>query len=602
MRASEVASRLAADPAGVAKHLLPNGRRDGREWVVGSVTGEAGDSLKVCISGSKAGVWCDFATGQSGDLLDLWREVRGVSLVTAIAEAKAYAKVFDRKPERPKKSYSSPNRDGITKLPPQAGEWLSVTRKISEHTAKAFKLAFRNGALMFPYIRDGALISAKYRRIPSKEFYVDADCEPCLFGWQAFPTNSRVCVICEGELDALAFYEFGINALSVPFGGGDGEKQGKWIESEFDRLAVFDQIFLALDNDGPGVEATNEIIKRLGRERCRVVILPHKDANECLIQGVTRETMIQCLVDAKTQDPEELKDASEFSKELEAEFINAELGEIGIRMPWKKVGDRFILRPGEVSVWAGINGHGKSETIGNVVVSALADGWPACVASLEFRPVKWLKRLVRQATATATPSPAYVRHVSQWFREKLWAFDVERGAKSAKILEVFEYGARRYGIKFFIIDNLAKCGFAEDDFNGQKGFVDALTDLAKRYDVHVSLVHHMRKTDSEEKPGGKMDLKGSGGITDMADSVVLVWRNKPKEKEISKLKGATPPPHITDDPDAIVQVCKQRNGEHEPTITLWFDRGSHQYLSKSTYKPRPFVGFSVVANDESVPL
>lgn len=47
-------------------------------------------------------------------------------------------------------------------------------------------------------------------------------------------------------------------------------------------------------------------------------------------------------------------------------------------------------------------------------------------------------------------------------------FDVTGTAKTRRILEVFAYAARRYGIRFFIIDNLAKCGLGEDDYNGQK--------------------------------------------------------------------------------------------------------------------------------------
>jgi len=50
----------------VAEHLLPRGLRQGREWTVGSIDGEPGQSLKVCVSGAKAGTWADFAAGIGG--------------------------------------------------------------------------------------------------------------------------------------------------------------------------------------------------------------------------------------------------------------------------------------------------------------------------------------------------------------------------------------------------------------------------------------------------------------------------------------------------------------------------------------------------------
>src|SRR5690606_5075312 len=181
-------------------------------------------------------------------------------------------------------------------------------------TVAKFKLASRKGALMFPYLRDGDLIAAKYRKVPAKEFYVDADCEPCLFGWQALTGRERAIVLCEGEMDALAFAEYGIPALSVPFGGGKGAKQAQWIEAEFDRLAMFDSLFLAMDDDGPGAEATAEIVQRLGRERCRIVKLPRKDANQCLIDGITREDIRKALGASRTLDPEQLVQASEYGE------------------------------------------------------------------------------------------------------------------------------------------------------------------------------------------------------------------------------------------------------------------------------------------------
>lgn len=596
MRAGEVSQALAAQADSVAAYLLPDGKRQGREWLAGDARGGDGESLKVCISGSKAGIWSDFATGESGDLIDLWAANRGVDLRTAIAEAKQWLGITEQRIEN-RRTYSKPSREGVKRVPPQVAEWLTATRKISPATIEAFKLAFAKGALMFPYLRDGELVAAKYRRVPSKEFFVDADCEPCLFGWQAF-ADARSCVLVEGEMDALALREYGVQALSVPFGGGKAGKQAPWIDAEFDRLALFDTIHLALDNDAEGQSATHEIVARLGRERCRVVTFPHKDANECLVQGVSRETILQCIANARTLDPEQLRSASDYGDSLEREFAVAAEPELGIRLPWPKVEDKLVLREGELSIWAGFNGHGKSEMIGNVTIGALRDGWTACVASMEFKPVKWLKRLVRQATGQACPSTAYVRHVSQWFRDKLWVFDATGTAKANTILEVFKYAARRYGVKLFVIDNLAKCGFGEDDYNGQKQFVDQLTDFAKEFDCHVALVCHMRKTDAEEKPGGKMDIKGTGGITDMADTVMSVWRNKPKEKAV---REGSDDPEVLRKPDAILACHKQRNGEHEPTVYLWFNVASHQFLQNKDHKPRPYVGFSVM-QDEGVPM
>lgn len=69
--AGEVSTMLAQRASDLVRELLPSGRREGREWVCGNVSGGRGRSLSVCIYGAKAGTWADFATGQKGDALEL---------------------------------------------------------------------------------------------------------------------------------------------------------------------------------------------------------------------------------------------------------------------------------------------------------------------------------------------------------------------------------------------------------------------------------------------------------------------------------------------------------------------------------------------------
>lgn len=578
MRATELAAQLALDAEGVAQLLLPNGRRQGREWVVGDIDGGAGNSLKVCVQGTKAGVWSDFATGESGDLIGLWMATRNADLRTAYEEAAKHLGLQSNasRLDTPRRTYSRPSRDGVERIGEPLLTWLHTVRKLSAQSIETYRLAQHKGAIMFPYLRDGDLVAAKYRAVPEKRFWAAADCEPCLFGWQALTGTERSVVLVEGELDALALYDYGHPALSLPFGGGKGDKQ-QWIDAEFDRLAVYDEIFLALDQDAAGAEAVAEIVARLGRERCRVVVLPCKDANECLMRGIPKEDIDAAFAAAKTMDPPRLRNAGEFEEAVLREFQRLEQGEIGIRLPWKKVGDRLILRPGEVSIFAGINGHGKSEVVNQIALHAAAEGVRVCGASLEFIPEKWLKRMVRQAAATAFPTPAHIRHIMQALRPNLWVYAVTGTSKASDMLETFAYAARRYRVQLFVVDNLAKCGFGEDDYNGQKGFIDALTDLARDLSVHVIVVAHTRKTgDGENKPPEKGDIKGTGALTDMVDTVVAVWRNKPKERQIAT-KEATAD-DLREQPDCVLVCHKQRNGEEEPRVLLWFDQISHQYL------------------------
>lgn len=72
-----VKSRLLVNLPQVLRALLPAGIVRGHKFMVGNVAGDAGDSLIVELSGSKAGLWHDFATGAGGDVLDLWAAIKG---------------------------------------------------------------------------------------------------------------------------------------------------------------------------------------------------------------------------------------------------------------------------------------------------------------------------------------------------------------------------------------------------------------------------------------------------------------------------------------------------------------------------------------------
>ncbi len=593
MRAVEISAALSAQVESVVRHLLPKGRRIGQEWRVGGVDGDEGKSMGVHMTGDKAGVWLDGATGESGDLIGLWMATRRVDLRTACSEAMEFLGIREDRPEHRAKAYRRPDRAGVHRLNTDHAAWLRETRKLPESSVEAYRLASRGDRLMFPYLRNDELVFAKYRSLP-KQFSAEADCEPILFGWQAIDPTARAVVICEGELDAIAWHAYGFPALSVPTGAG----AHAWIEGEFDNLAVFDTIYLSMDMDGPGQKAIPELCERLGRERVKVVELPAKDANECLMTGIAEPVIAAALRDARTQDPSELRNAAEFEEAIWAEYNHVDEG---LRLPWLKTHEALLLRPGEVSLWAGVNGHGKSAVVSHVVGHQAMQGTRCCVASMEWRTPLWLARMGRQIAGTARPSEAYSRHIARQYTNTLWAFDVAGAAKAARILEVFAYARRRYKIELFVIDNLTKCGFADDDYSGQKRFIEALSDFARTNDCHVCVVAHMRKSESEDHPSGKMGVKGSGGITDMVATVIEVWRNKAREKAVALAAqpDADPLPakYQPNGPcgaDTLLLVHKQNATGKEPTIRLWFDPDSTQFLAQPHHHARPLVAFSAV--------
>ncbi len=282
-----------------------------------------------------------------------------------------------------------------------------------------------------------------------------------------------------------------------------------------------------------------------------------------------------------SDDHAKIKPAIAFADEV-FEFFKGENQARGLTLPWSKTFDNFRIRPAEVTLWHGINGHGKSQVLNHVVLGLLDQGEKTCILSFEMRPVSTLARMVRQAVGVNEPADEAKSKFFGWCQGRLWLYDQHGTVAASRVIAVLHYCAKELGVTQLVVDSLMKCDIDEDDHNGQKRFIDRLCAIAKQYGVHIHLVHHARKAGNEDAQPGKMDAKGSGSITDQVDNVIGVWRNKPKERAITKGEAS-------DAPDAVLIVDKQRHGEWEGKIGLWFDRASLQYLASDKHKPRSYI-------------
>jgi len=599
----EINARLVRDIDRVVEILLPHGKRSGSHLKAGDVHGEVGQSLDLVLSGSNAGYWKDFATGEGGDLIDLFAAVNSVGIADAIKMAKAHLGIRDDKPKMtPAKArtFTQP-KPARTVRKPQPDSPVTAylkAREVTPEAMTAYQVAEDGNLIVCPCKRGGELKMIKYipidRHESGKPPFASKDSEPCLFGWQAIPDTARTVTITEGEIDAMSAWVYGYPALSVPFGGGSGEKQ-RWIEFDYDHLQRFDTIYLAMDNDEPGQQAIDEIIKRLGRERCMVVRLPSKDFNDCLQASIPQEDIDACYANAESMDPDKLLGAESYADEVHY-LLNNPMETSGMALPWDKSEHQLRLRPAETTIWTGWNGHGKSQLLGYVTAySTVKMDAKFCVASMEMKGAVTLLRMVRQVAGVSNPSHAFASRILEKMAGRLWLFDQIGDANLEELLDAFRYAAKRYGVEHFVVDSLAKLGMAEDDYNAQKKAINQLTGFAHEMNVHVHLVAHPRKGFDETRPPGKMDVRGGASLTDMADNVVTVWRNKPKEREAEDLeKDPGMDTKHQNEGDVHMIISKQRGGSGwEGKIVLWFDRFSFQYLGRESHEPHPMIMFSV---------
>lgn len=294
----------------------------------------------------------------------------------------------------------------------------------------------------------------------------------------------------------------------------------------------------------------------------------------------------------ETDHQQKVKAAGLWVDEL-IDRIQHPVKEIRAVMPWRKTHTQVAFRPGEVTIWGGANGQGKSLVTGQVAMSLCAQGEKVCIASFEMKPLKTLERMGRQwsginpAHAVMNNDRAMIEMVidvygqfRDWTTGKLWLYDQQGTVDSAQVCAVVRYCAKEKGITHFFVDSLMKCVADEDDYNGQKRMVDELTAIARDNNIHIHLVHHIKKPANEDHKPTKYDYKGSGAITDQVDNVITVWRNKIKEKAKADGKEVR-----KEDPDALLICDKQRHGEWEGNIGLWFSPQSMQYVSYADEEP-----------------
>ena len=275
-----------------------------------------------------------------------------------------------------------------------------------------------------------------------------------------------------------------------------------------------------------------------------------------------------------------------------------------VYLPWPKCNASFEFRRGEVTVWAGQNGHGKTDVTTEVALSLVGQDEKVCVASFEMRPVTTIGRMVRMFNMTNPFSPEFQNdeaidilddlydQFGEWTDGRLWLYDQTGTAHAETVLGMVKYCAKEIGITHIFIDSLMKCVKGEDDYNGQKAFVDQLCAIAKDADVHIHLVHHLKKPPKEGDTPDKHDTKGSGSITDQIDNLFMVWRNKPKEDDL-RSKGAKS--NKLTEPDCYLFCRKQRNYEGsadgEPIISLWRHPDAGQFVAEQGGYPLFFPSY-----------
>jgi len=402
------------------------------------------------------------------------------------------------------------------------------SRGITSETVTAYRIGQNNNEIIFPYYKDNKMVNAKYRNITEKKFRKEKDCMSVLFGQDLI--DSSYLIIVEGEIDALSLYEYNIKGVSIPSGVNDLT----WIENDWDFLEQFKDIYIIMDNDHAGQTSVSKLVSRLGEWRCKNVVLPYKDINECLLNKVSAERIQEIIFDECIEfDLNELKSAECYIDEIIDYLNNPELGH-GTKSGFDEL-DKMLkgFRKNEVTLWSGQNGSGKSTVLNQIMSNFILNGEKCCVGSFEMKPKNYLIWLTKQMLKKQDIDKKDVTELLKKVKNNLFIIDIVGDIEKDHMFSIMEFASRKHGINHFIIDSLMKISFSTNESKlllEQRKLFSEFKAFADKYDNHIHVVAHPRKSSDDSHIPGKNDVAGSGDMMNLSDNAIMMHRFTEEQK------------------------------------------------------------------------
>lgn len=459
--------------------------------------------------------------------------------------------------KKQKPEYKKPTHTGNSQMSQKALAWFAG-RGISEKTLREMKVTEgqewmpqKNGkanTVQFNYYKDGVLVNTKFRT-GDKCFKLCSGAELLPYNIDAIK-GTKECIITEGEMDALSFWEIGRHdVVSVPNGANANLSYlDDYIETYFDDKET---IYIASDTDTKGTMLRDELMRRFGAERCRVLEYGEgcKDANEHL-QKYGKQSLLECLQNAPETKLEGIFTVSDFEQSLDAIFEHGL--QQGVTIGHPNFDKLCSFETKRLCIVTGIPASGKSEFIDEIAERLnIRYGWRFAYFSPENAPLEYhASKLIEKFTGKHF-SKQYLgwgeyKHVKNHIENNFFFISPKEDFKLETILDRAKFLVRRKGIKALVIDPYNRLE-SEQGNRSETLYIsqtlDKLTNFAQRNDILIILMAHPTKL-PKNKDGvievpTLYDISGSANFFNKADFGIVVHRdriNNTTEVHVQKVK------------------------------------------------------------------
>ncbi len=426
--------------------------------------------------------------------------------------------------------------------------WYEKERGISADILREYNVGLLNNGkgknIVYRYFdEEKREFNRKYRSCTDKKImWTEKGCEQSFYGMDNYSSELTHLIVVEGEDDVHAMAQLGLRAVSVPFGAGAFSPSMK------DYCDKFDAVYLLHDNDTAGETGAKRFAEKVGIDKCSRVLLPAKDARQCLLDGFKRNDVIQCIGSGKKYEHDAIGCVSEHDYSEMWNIISGKNDLSGLFTPHAPFNSILRgVRDGELTILTGHTGKGKTTFGDNLLHWIERQGFPVMAFHFENKPISIKTKLLEvregkpfskynEETQRIVPlvSEDEFRQDFEELKHSRWKLFQEKEDSNGyyevdELVEVVEYAHRYEGVNYFLIDHLhyfLKTSKSDNPTALIDETMRAIRQLSKRLNIHIFLVVHPAKVGQSKdgKPNrvGIESSKGSSSIGQECDNFMVV--------------------------------------------------------------------------------
>lgn len=393
--------------------------------------------------------------------------------------------------------------------------------------------------------QNGTIVSQKVRDKDKNFKTTGSHKSDALFGKHLWNGGKKI-VVTEGEVDMLTVMELQDCKYPVVSLGHGASAAKKTCAANYEYFDQFEQIILMFDMDDAGRKAVEEAAQVLPAGKVRVAVLPMKDANECHLNGHDREIMEQ-IWNAGPWVPDGVVSALSLRERIREHLTSEE--SVGLLFSGcSGINDKTLgARGGEVIMVTSGSGMGKSTFVRQQALQwGKAMGKKVGLAMLEESVEETAEDLIGlhnkvRLRQTDELKKAIINdgRYDKWFDElfgddTFHLYDSFAEAEVDRLLAKLAYMRTGLGCDVIILDHISIVVSASGESDERKMIDNLMTKLkgfAKSTGVVLVVICHLKnpekgKAHEEGRPVSITDLRGSGALRQLSDTIIALERNQ----------------------------------------------------------------------------